>query len=99
MEQHEFDAAFLTIVHAPELQAVENLLDREVLRQDIRRIASTLFCSSGIDPSLVSFARRRASLHWNLDEETIDLMISARLLQKAARLITDLRPTQLAAAA
>jgi len=99
MEQHEFDAAFLSIVRAPELRSVDTPVDREALRRDIRRIASTLFCSAGIDPSLVGFVRRRTALHWNLDEESVDRMITARLLQKAACLITDLQPSGAAAAA
>lgn len=91
MEQHDVDAAFLTIVRGPELRSTVRALNREALRRDIRRIASTLFCSTDIDPSIVTFAKHRTALHWGLDEDTIDLMIGVRLLQKAACLMADLQ--------
>ena len=62
----------------------------EGLRRDIRAIASTVFCGTGIDPSVVSFAKRRASLHWGLTEEEVDVLVSARLLRTSAKLMTDL---------
>jgi len=91
MEQTEVDAAFQTIVRRPELHSADVDADLEVLRHDIRRIASALFCGVGIDPSIVDFAKRRTALHWGLDEEVVDQMISARLLSKAARLMADLQ--------
>ena len=63
----------------------------EGLRRDIRRIASTVFCGPGIDPSIVSFAMHRTALHWGLSEDEVDLLVTARLLRKSASLMTDLR--------
>ena len=65
--------------------------DREGLRRDVRRIASTLFCSADIDPSIVSFAKNRTAQHWGLPERDVDAMVTARLLEKTASLIRDLR--------
>ena len=49
-DQPRIDAAFLTIVRTPELHGVDLDVDVEEQRRDIRRIASTVFCSSDIDP-------------------------------------------------
>lgn len=60
-------------------------------RRDVRRIASTLFCSAEIDPSIVNFAKRRAAVFWGLTEEEVDVRVTRRLLQKTASLIVDLQ--------
>lgn len=65
----------------------------DVIRQpdrSIARIASTLFCSNGIDPSIVSFAKSRTATHWGLAEDQVDVLVAVHLLTCAARLITDL---------
>jgi len=89
-DQPRIDAAFLTIVRTPELHGVDLDVDVEEQRRDIRRIASTVFCSSDIDPSIVSFAVRRTAAHWGMDPEAIDVLVSARLLEKAARLMAEM---------
>jgi len=60
-------------------------------RRDVRRIASTLFCSAEIDPSIVTFAKRRTATFWGLTEEEVDVRVTRRLLQKTASLIVDLQ--------
>ncbi len=79
------------MVSTSDLRAVDVAGNREGLRRDVRRIASTLFCSTDIDPSIVTFAIRRAALHWGLTEQEVDVLVTARLLQKTASLIRDLR--------
>jgi hypothetical protein len=91
MDQLGYDTAFLRIVGAPDLRSVGLAVDREGLRRDVRRIASTVFCSSDIDPSIVSFAKIRTALHWGLDEDDVDALVTARLLAKTASLMADLR--------
>jgi hypothetical protein len=86
-----WDNAFRTIVSTSDLQAVDVAGDREGLRRDVRRIASTLFCSADIDRSIVAFAIHRTALHWGLTEDDVDVLVTARLLQKTASLIEDLR--------
>jgi len=85
------EAIFQAMIRTPDLRSVDAAGDREGLRRDVRRIASTLFCSTDIDPSILTFAKHRAALHWGLPEHDIDAMVTARLLQKAASLIRDLR--------
>jgi hypothetical protein len=58
--------------------------------RDVRRIASTLFCSADIDPSIVTFAKYRTAMFWGLTEEEVDVRVTGRILQKAASLMTDL---------
>jgi hypothetical protein len=89
-DQRRIDAAFLTIVRTPELHGVDLAVDVEERRRDIRRIATTIFCSSDIDPSIVSFAVRRTAEHWGLDPEALDALVGAVLLEKAARLMTEM---------
>ena len=84
------DSLFQAIIAAPELRSVDLAGDREGLRRDVRRIASTLFCSADIDPSIVSFAKNRSAQHWGLPERDVDAMVTARLLTKTASLIHDL---------
>ncbi len=86
-----WDRAFDAMVSTSDLQAVDVAGNREGLRRDVRRIASTMFCSTDIDPSIVTFAIRRAALHWGLTEYDVDVLVTARLLQKTASLIRDLR--------
>jgi hypothetical protein len=57
---------------------------------DIRRIASTIFCATGIDPSVVTFAKHRTAQHWGIAEEEVDVMVAARLLEKTASLMAEL---------
>lgn len=89
-DQRRIDAAFLTIVRTPELHGVDLAVDVEEQRRDIRRIASTIFCSSDIDPSIVSFAICRTAAHWGMDPGTLDVLVGARLLEKAARLMAEM---------
>ena len=56
------------------------------------RIASAVFCSSGIDPSIVAFAVRRTAVHWGLPEDEIDVAVTVALLANAARVMHELRP-------
>ncbi len=65
---------------------------RAGLHHDIRRIASTAFASSSIDPSLIAFATRRAAGHWGLAQEVIESMVAARLLATSATLSAQLYP-------
>ena len=84
------DATFARMVSHPNLRSVAGATRRESQRRDITRIASTLFCSTDIDPSLVCFAKERAAAFWGLDEEQIDVLVATRLLGKLSRLIVDL---------
>jgi hypothetical protein len=88
---NDWDKAFRAMTSTPDMRAVDLVGSREGLRRDVRRIASTLFCSADIDPSIVTFAVRRAATHWGVTEHDVDVLVSARLLQKAASLIGDLR--------
>jgi hypothetical protein len=90
MEHNSSDDEFRAIVNTTEMRAVDAAGDRERVLRDIRRIASTLFCSR-IDPSIVDFAKNRTAMHWGLDEDAIDVMIAGRLLQKTCGLMADLR--------
>ena len=87
------DATFARMVAHPSLRSVAGATRRESRRRDITRIASTLFCSTGIDPSIVSFAKDRAAAFWGLDEEQIDVLVATRLLGKMSRLMLDLPAT------
>ncbi|SRR6478672_10847871 len=86
-----WEESFQAMVCTSEMQAVDAAGDREGLRRDVRRIASTLFCSTDIDPSIVAFAIGRTALHWGVTEHDIDVLVTSRLLQKTASLIRDLR--------
>ena len=89
--QDDCDEIFQAMVSTPDLRSVDDAGDREGLRRDVRRIASTLFCSTDIDPSIVAFAIRRTALHWRLTEPEVDVLVTARLLQKSASLLRDLQ--------
>jgi|GEM_PF-1935635 len=70
------------------------LPDRTATREpDIQRIASAVFCSIEMDPSIVAFAVRRAAVHWGEPEDEIDVAVSAALLASAARVMHELRPS------
>ena len=91
MNQLAFNEAFETISSTPAMRWLERAEAREGRRRDIRRIASTLFCIDGIDPTLISFAKYRTALHWDLTEEAVDVMVAARLLEKTVTLMADLQ--------
>lgn len=87
-----YDRRFLTMIGTPDLRLVDVTGSAaEGQRQDVRRIASTLFCSAGIDPSIVAFAIDRTAAHWGLTAEEVDLRVTRRLVQKATSLLNDLR--------
>jgi hypothetical protein len=86
-----WDRAFNAMVSTSDLRAVDIAGSREGLRRDVRRIASTLFCSTDIDPSIVTFAIRRTAVHWGLTVQQVDVLVTARLLQKTASLSRDLQ--------
>jgi len=88
--QDDCDEIFQAMISTPDLRSVDDVGDREGLRRDVRRIASVLFCSVDIDPSIVTFAKTRAALHWGLTEHDVDALVSARLLEKTASLVRDL---------
>ncbi len=90
MNQLAYNEAFRTISTTPAMRWLERAEVREGQRLDIRRIASTLFCTDGIDPSLVTFAKYRTAVHWDLDEEAVDILVTIRLLEKTASLMADL---------
>ena len=91
MDQLGYDEAFRRISSTPAMRWLERSENREGQRRDIQRIASTVFCSVGIDPSIVTFAKIRTATHWGLDEDEVDVLVAARLLQKAASLIVELQ--------
>lgn len=91
MNQLAYNEAFETISSTPAMRWLERAEVREGRRRDIRRIASTLFCIDGIDPTLITFAKDRTALHWDLSEEVVDIMVAVRLLEKTASLMTDLQ--------
>ncbi len=59
---------------------------------EVRRIASAVFCSAGIDPTIVAFAVRRTAVHWGRHEDEIDVAVTVALLANAARVMGELRP-------
>ena len=91
MNQLAYNEVFQTISTTPAMRWLERAETREGRRLDVRRIASALFCTEGIDPSLVTFAKYRTALHWDLDEEAVDVMVTKRLLEKTASLTADLQ--------
>lgn len=91
MNQLAYNEAFRTISTTPAMRWLQRAEVREGRRLDIRRIASALFCTEGIDPSLVTFTKYRTALHWELAEEAVDIMVTQRLLEKTASLMADLR--------
>jgi hypothetical protein len=91
----DVDRAFELIIAEPNLRTVVDAADRESRRRDVSRIASTLFCSTRIDPSIVTFAKHRTAAYWGLDEERVDVLVAQRLLEKTALLIQDLHDSGL----
>ena len=63
---------------------------------DVQRIASAVFCSIGIDPSIVAFAVRRTAVHWGLPEDKIDVAVTVALLPSAARMMGEIHPPEAA---
>ena len=89
-DRRRVNREFLAIVSSPDLPPADARLGNpDHPQQDIRRIASMLFCSSTVDPSIVSFAKLRTAQYWGLTEDEVDLRITARLLVKAGRLMRD----------
>lgn len=91
MNQLSYNDAFETISSTPAMRWLERAEVREGRRLDVRRIASALLCVDGIDPTLVTFAKYRTAVHWDLAEETVDIMVAVRLLEKTASLMADLQ--------
>ena len=90
-DENFYDTRFLAMVAMPEVRLVDVTgTAAESQRRAVRHIASTLFCSADIDPSIVAFAKYRIAAHWGLTEEEVDLRVTRRLLQKTASLITEL---------
>ena len=83
------DRAFAAIISAPELRGVDLGPGNRDARRDIRRIASTLFCSSAVDASLVTFAKQRTAEYWGVTEDEIDVQVTAGVIAKATRLMAD----------
>ena len=63
---------------------------------DVQRIASAVFCSIRIDPSIVAFAVRRTAVHWGLPEDKIDVAVTVALLSSAARVMGEIHPPEAA---
>lgn len=91
MNQLAFNDAFETISSTPDMRRLARAEVREGRRLDIRRIASALLCVDGIDPTLVTFAKYRTAMHWDLPEEAVDVMVAVRLLEKTSSLMADLQ--------
>ncbi len=90
MDQAGYDDAFRQLTGTPELTAAAAAVSkREHLRRDVMRVASSLFCADGLDPSVVSFATVRLAVHWGRGEEEIDMMIADRLLLMATGLMAE----------
>lgn len=86
-----YDTAFRALVESPELAGLSGAVEQEQLRRYVRRIAGSVFCGAGIDPSVVDFATSRAAGQWGLDHDEVDVMVGTRLLRTTAALITQLR--------
>jgi hypothetical protein len=92
MNQRAWDLEFDAIVAGLEPFPVRLAHHEATGEPDIQRIASAVFCSIGIDPSIVAFAVRRTAQHRGLPEDAIDVAVTVALLASAARLMHDLRP-------
>ena len=92
MNQQACDRAFDAIVAGLEPFPARRLHHGPAGEPDIQRIASAVFCSSRIDPSIVAFAVRRTAKHWGLPEDEIDVAVSVAVLANAARVMRDLDP-------
>ncbi|MET0865673.1 MAG: hypothetical protein ABWZ98_15190 [Nakamurella sp.] len=82
------DRAFEAIISGSDLRCASPAVGNGA-RRDVRRIASTLFCSASVDPAIVTFAKLRAAQHWGLTDEEVDVQVTVQLLNKAARLMRD----------
>ena len=92
MNQQAWDLEFDAIVARLEPSAARLFRYGPTGEPDIQRIASAVFCSSRIEPSIVAFAVRRTAVHWGLPEDEIDVAVSVAVLANAARVMHDLRP-------
>ena len=92
MNQQACDREFDAIVAGLEPFPARRLHHGPAGEPDIQRIASAVFCSNSIDPSIVAFAVHRTALHCGLDEDEIDIAITVALLANAARVMDELRP-------
>ena len=94
MNQQACDREFDAIVAGLEPFPARRLHHGPAGEPDIQRIASAVFCSNSIDPSIVAFAVRRTAVHWGLAEDEIDVGVSVAVLANAARVMRDLRPVE-----
>ena len=92
MNQQACDREFDAIVAGLEPFPARRLHHGPAGEPDIQRIASAVFCSNRIDPSIVAFAVRRTAKHWGLPEDEIDVAVCVAVLANAARVMRDLRP-------
>lgn len=92
MNQQTRDLEFDAIVAGLEPFPAQLAHRRATLEPDIQRIASAVFCSIGIDPSIVAFAVRRTAVHWGLAKDQIDVAVTVAVLANAARVMDELRP-------
>jgi len=96
MNQQAYDLEFDGIVAGLAPYPAELPDRRSTHAPDVQRIASAVFCSIGIDPSIVAFAVHRTAVHWGLPEDEIDVAITVALLAKATRVTDELRPPEAA---
>ena len=94
MNQQACDREFEAIVAGLEPFPARRLHHGPAGEPDIQRIASAVFCSNRIDPSIVAFAVRRTAKHWGLPEDEIDVAVCVAVLANAARVMRDLRPVE-----
>ncbi len=87
-DQAFYDSAFRELVESAHGSA---LPERHPLGGYVRRIAGSVFCGAGINPSVVRFATSRAADQWGRHEDEVDVMVGNRLLQTTAALMADLR--------
>ena len=92
MNQQACDREFDAIVAGLEPFPARRLHHGPAGEPDIQRIASAVFCSNSIDPSIVAFAVRRTAKHWGLPDDEIDVAVCVAVLANAARVMRDLRP-------
>jgi hypothetical protein len=86
-----YDNAFRELVSSSELSVLPGVGHRDQLGGYVRRIAGSVFCGDGIDPSVVRFATSRAADQWGRAEDEVDVMVGDRLLRTTAALITELQ--------
>lgn len=85
---------------APPIPAPTRQLDGPVgaagaaaVSSDIRRLASALFCSPDLDPTVITFVKGRIRDHRGVSERELDAALAARLLGTATSLLNDRRLT------